>query len=146
MNNDKKVEMAPMKMRINYDKIAKLVIGVIAVVFLWNFFGPGNRANSQKSSNAVAPEKLIEFSNVTMKKAESYTDIVGEVKNNNKIGYTFNLTITFYDQNKKIIETSKSTVFGLGPGDTKTFTSMASKDLPLSSDYKIQVDVITPAE
>lgn len=83
---------------------------------------------------------LIEFSNFTMKESSGYTTFEGEVKNNDVKDHSALIKVSFYDSSKKLLGTADGSVRDLGPGETKTFSAMASEDYTGAASYKVQVD------
>lgn len=83
---------------------------------------------------------LISFSNTVSKTTYGMTTVIGEIKNNDIIKHSISLTVTFYDNDGKIMGTGTGFVSDLSPSDTKTFEIASMEDYSTSNSYKVQIN------
>ena len=76
--------------------------------------------------------------------SESYGmgKVDGEIKNNDSVKHSAFLKATFYDANNKIMGTASGAVNEVVPGETKTFTLVASGTVTGYSSMKVQIDTL----
>jgi uncharacterized lipoprotein YehR (DUF1307 family) len=88
-------------------------------------------------------EEKIVFSNtkVELNKENNFTRVFGEVSNNDSKKHTFSFTVTFYDNDNKILGTASGAMLDLEANKTKTFDSYGNGIFD-TNNYKIQIDTI----
>lgn len=88
-----------------------------------------------------ANEKLTIF-NTSFSAKAGYSEVVGEIKNNDGIKHIASLKATFYDVKGKIIGVAIGTVSDLAPGETKTINLMTTDSVAGYATMKVQVDAL----
>lgn len=87
-------------------------------------------------------ESKIEFRNIVHRTQIGITTISGETTNMDNEDHSYSLTVTFYDENKKIVGTGLGIIDNIGPGQTKTFEAISQDNLNTAESVKVDVDSI----
>jgi hypothetical protein len=85
---------------------------------------------------------IFSFSEPFIKAEGGMTLVDAEVTNNDSTQHSFSVTIGFYDTDNKLIGVASGAVNGIGSGETKTFSCMASDDLSNATSHKFFVDTV----
>jgi flagellar basal body-associated protein FliL len=100
-----------------------------------------NADTSQQQPAQPAPEKMT-IKNSTYNNKSYYSEVVGEITNNDTEKRSVTLKATFYDANSKILGTATGALNDIAPGETKTFSLMTTDEVSGYKDMKVQVDTI----